>query len=144
MVENLLITLNEQNNEYQHRTTYIYYGDICNYPKCWDTLTPYHKCPKIWTSPFNYLLVSQTTNELSDSVDPDQTRVCNVSSCIFVPIIRVITVQCLPYVFWPIDLSKQCRPTLERHHTTRRRCLNTVYTVYQASSSFNTHQQIVK
>ena len=29
----------------------------CIYPKYLDTLKPYHTCPKIWTSPFEYLLM---------------------------------------------------------------------------------------
>ena len=29
------------------------------YPKYWDTLSTYHTCPKIWNSPFYYLLMCQ-------------------------------------------------------------------------------------
>ena len=31
------------------------------YIKYWDTLTPYHTCPKIWTSLFDYLLMCLKT-----------------------------------------------------------------------------------
>ena len=32
------------------------------YPKCSDILTAYHTCPKIWTSPSNYLLMYMYLN----------------------------------------------------------------------------------
>ena len=28
----------------------------CIFPKYWDTLSTYHTCPKIWNSPFYYIL----------------------------------------------------------------------------------------
>ena len=31
--------------------------DSCNYPNYWDTLTPYHTCPKLCAGPFFYLLI---------------------------------------------------------------------------------------
>ena len=37
------------------------------------TTTPYHTCPNIWTSPYDYLLMClQTAGWVADSVDPDQ------------------------------------------------------------------------
>ena len=42
------------------------------YPKYWYTLPPYHTCPKIWSSPFCYLLMCVKTAEcVANSVDPD-------------------------------------------------------------------------
>ena len=42
-----------------------------NYPKYWYTLTPYHTCPKIWTSPFYYLVtLVQIAGCVANSVNP--------------------------------------------------------------------------
>ena len=40
-----------------------HYGTMFNYriyPEYWDTSIPYHACPKIWKSPFSYLLIIAT------------------------------------------------------------------------------------
>ena len=38
------------------------------YPKYWDTLTPYHTCPKTWISPFLMCLTHCRLNELINSI----------------------------------------------------------------------------
>ena len=56
----------------------------------WQGLTQYHNCPKIWTTPFYYLLTClKTAGWMTSSVDPDQIW-CSVESglslnCLVVP-----------------------------------------------------------
>ena len=44
------------------------------YPKYWDTKTPYHNSPKIWTKPFTIdLLIYLNPGRVANSVDPEKT-----------------------------------------------------------------------
>ena len=45
----------------------------CSYPKCWNTLTSYHSCPKTWRTQFcNVLMHLTAARWMANSVDPDQ------------------------------------------------------------------------
>ena len=72
-------------------------------PKYLDTLTIYHTCPKIWSSPFCYLLLclKYIARWVANSVDPDQRQHSVASDLVllclhslFVPILSLIT------IFW--------------------------------------------
>ena len=55
------------------------------YPKYWDTLHPYHTCPKICTRPFCYLLMCvKTAGWVANSVDlRSDTTFCGIWSWVY-------------------------------------------------------------
>ena len=72
------------------------------YPKYWDKLTPYHTCPKVWTTAFYLLLMCpKTTGCMANSVDLIR---CCILRCLFwvYTVCSGISVPKLRAFFWQL------------------------------------------
>ena len=103
----------------------------CIYPEYGGTLTPYHTCSIIRKGFCHNLMCLKITEQLANSVDPDQTLHSAVSDIGLHCLLRLVCPNTSGYVLGQTYLSNRCtsRSVATEWHLIR------VYTVYHSSSS---------